>query len=147
MSESEQHRELVRKMASNVASRYPHAKIDVDIQKHPGEAVPGPIDGYRPDVYANCRKTCTTIICEAKTGGDLENRHTDRQFHAFMNHLAREGAGIFICGVPGEASDLARSVLRFCYLDCALNGLIVELFDGLDYWTLTNAKSGTWHLN
>ena len=147
MSQSDAHRELVLQVAKALESRYPRISIITDVQQTPGDAVPPVIDGYRPDAYARRRSVNSVIIAEAKTDGDLNNKHTRDQIISFITYLEREEEGFFVLSVTGRRADRARILLRFICRDMHPTSTDIAVFDGYDFWLFDLTGGGTWHLS
>ena len=150
MSQSEMHRRLVTATATAIRKRHPMVRILSDFTDSPGDPLPPLIGGFRPDIVALCNAACLLhFIAEAKTDGDINNRHTRNQISAFVNHLETlpSGTGVFILAVNGEVADTARSVLRFACRPYVSPRLHVKLFDGLDFWTLGPLGTPLWRLS
>ena len=150
MSQSDVHRQLVVATAKAIRRRHPAVRVVTDLTESPGDAVPPLISGHRPDIVACCNAACQQFfIAEAKTDGDIDNRHTRSQISAFVNHLdaLASGTGIFILTVNGQVADAARTVLRFACRQHVSSRLHVELFDGLDFWTLGPFGAPLWRLS
>lgn len=132
-----------------LVARHPTVRVVADLMESPGDALPPVIGGHRPDIYARCNIGCLRLIAEAKTDGDIDNGHTHSQIDAFIGHLAAlaVGTGIFVLSVNGEVADIARTVLRFTCREFVSPKLQVELFDGLDFWTLGKFGAQPWRLS
>ena len=150
MSQSDAHRDLVLMTARAIRHRDPGLRITTDLSTAPGDPVPPQIRGYRPDILAR-RYTHPPklVIAEAKTDGDVDNRHTRQQIEAFVGHLAAVPRGdcTFVLAVSGRVADTARAVLRFACRDRVSCRLRVALFDGLDFWTLGPSGAPSWRLS
>ena len=136
--------------ARAIQRRDPTLRVTTDLSAVPGDPVPPPIRGYRPDIIARCQTDpATLVIAEAKTDGDVDNQHTRNQIDAFVSHLAAmpRGDGIFVLAVSGRVADTARAVLRFACRDRVSCRLRVNLFDGLDFWTLGPPGAASWRLS
>ena len=150
MSQSDAHRDLVLLTARAIQQRDPRLSVTTDISAVPGDPVPPRIGGYRPDIIArHWTHPLRLIIAEAKTDGDVDNRHTRNQIEAFVSHLAvmPHGNGTFVLAVSGRVADLARTVLRFACRDHLSCRLCVSVFDGLDFWTLNPVGVPPWRLS
>ena len=147
MSESSEHRDLVVLMADGLRAKYPGAVIETDLQERPGDPVPPPIDGRRPDIYAHDKKKKLYVIGEAKTAADLDNKHTHAQIAAFVRYLEARGAGVFVLGVWGAKSDRAKTLLRFANIELELTTTRLQVFDGCDYWLLDPKGGIQWRLS
>ncbi len=150
MSQSESHRRLVIDTAQAIQRRHPSMQITTDLQADPGDPVPPLIGGYKPDIIGHhFTDSIQTIIAEAKTDGDIENRHTRFQIAAFVNHLDSmvKGTGTFILAVNGQGADTARTVLKFNCRQYVSARLHIKLFDGLDFWALGPPRGLLWRLS
>ena len=134
MSESEEHRALVRAVEEMLGSMYPGASIVVDIQSQPGSCLPPTIDGFRPDVLV--RGEVQKAIAEAKTDGDLDREHTYEQLTSFVTHLEDSQGGLLVLSVAGRPADRAKTVLRFIHLQIGPSRTRVAVFDQCDLWML-----------
>ena len=133
-------------MAGALQQRYPGIRMETDIQERPGDPVPQVIKGYRPDIYAYYKIENLSIICEAKTLGDLINNHTISQIKAFIGHLATKIQGQFILGIYGQGADVAKTLLQQMYIRHPVNNCRCYVFDGLDYWELDITGGVSWRL-
>lgn len=77
-------------------------------------AAPPLLAGYRPDVYAVAFNSRRVLLGEAKTPGDIDNRHTRSQLAVYFEHLLHEAHGEVWMAVPltsvGTAMRVCRSV-------------------------------------
>lgn len=150
MSQSDVHRRLVIATAKAMRRRHPTVRLMTDLLEAPGDPVPPLIGGHRPDIVACCDEVYQHLfIAEAKTDGDIDNRHTWSQIRAFVNHLDAlpSGTGIFILAVNGQVADTARTVLRFTCRQQVSSRLRIKLFDGLDFWALGPFGAPLWRLS
>ena len=151
MSESEVHRALVVTMAREIQERYPHMSVLTDIQRAPGMPIPPMIGGHRPDIVASAPPhDARFLIAEAKTPGDVDNPHTRSQVNAFVEHLRsrRRGFGTFVLTVSGaDACSAARNLLRYTVREYVSSHVRIQLFDGLDMWTLGSPEEELWRLS
>ena len=150
MSQSNVHRRLVVAAAQAIQQRHPTIHVTTDLLEAPGDPVPPVIGGYRPDIVAHSNTACLQyVIAEAKTDGDIDNRHTWSQICAFVNHLdaMASGTGIFVLAVNGHVADAARTVLRFACRQHVSSRLHIKLFDGLDFWILGSFGAPLWRLS
>ena len=150
MSQSEMHRRLVVNAAKAILQQHPGMRLTLDVQKAPGDPVPSPINGHRPDIAGLNTGACLRVlIAEAKTDADIDNNHTRSQLDAYLRHLdsIKSGIGIFIMAVNGEAADTARGLLKFHCRDQVSSCLQVKVFDGLDFWTLGPPGGELWRLS
>lgn len=150
MSQSDVHRRLVVTVAQAIQQRYPSIHVITDLLEAPGDEIPPLIGGFRPDVIArNNSESMQLVIAEAKTDGDIDNRHTLSQINAFVNHLDAIpfGNGSFVLAVNGHAAGLARTILQFACRERVSSRLRVKLFDGLDFWSLGPTGAPLWRLS
>ena len=150
MSQSEFHRHLVVTAAEAIRELHPEVRLILDVQESPGDPVPSFINGYRPDIIGSCIGVpFRSVIADAKTDGDIDNRHTLSQVDAFLRHLEdmNSGTGAFILAVSGRAADTARGFLRLNCRDRVSSRIEVKVFDGLDFWTLAPPGGEPWHLS
>lgn len=144
------HRRLVVSTAEAIRDRHPEMRLTLDVQDTPGDPVPSPIYGHRPDIVGLCTCACHRfVIGEAKTDGDIDKPHTRNQIDAFLQHLdaMQSGTGTFIFSVNGQAADTARGFLRLNCLHRVSSRLHIKVFDGLDFWTLGPPGGEPWHLS
>ncbi len=144
------HRRLVVDTAQAIQRHHPAMQITTDLQAQPGDPVPMLIGGYRPDIIGrHVAESVQTVIAEAKTDRDIENRHTRLQIAAFVTHLhsMEKGTGTFILAVNGQVADTARTVLKFNCRQYVSTRLHIKLFDGLDFWTLGSLGGPLWRLS
>ena len=147
MSQSDQHRDLVIQVVKALESRYPLMSFITDVQQNPGNPVPPVIDGFRPDVYATKKSGGSIVIAEAKTDGDLDNKHTNNQVVSFVNYLERRRNGFFFLSVTGCGANRAKTLLRFVCQITHVTSTTIGVFDGCDFWLLNSRNSTTWHLS
>lgn len=149
MSQSNAHRQLVIATARAIQQRHPNLCVTMDLLGAPGDPIPPNIGGHRPDIIARCTTGCRQIvIAEAKTDYDIDNQHTRRQIHTFVEYLdaMTTSTGSFILAVNGNVAASARTVLRFSCHQHVSSRLHIKLFDGLDFWTLNPRGASLWHL-
>ena len=148
MSQSEVHKSLVKQVAEEIGLRYPKVSIITDLQQRPGDAVPPMISGFRPDVYAaQPDPSPSIIIAEAKTDGDLNNRHTDAQLQAFIRYLEHEtDDGLFVLAVTGRKADQAKTFLWITHQINQTVNTTLAVYDSHDFWVLDQESGVTWHL-
>lgn len=147
MSQSDEHRDLVIRVAKAIETRLPNISLIYDVQQSPGEPVPPLICGYRPDVFGTRRTADFTVIGEAKTDRDLDRARTHDQMTTFVNYLEKASCGLFVLSVTGVTADRAKTLLRFMRqtVPAATTSLVV--FDGFDFWLLDPGGGTTWHLS
>ena len=149
MSQSEDHRRILIGAAEAIRRRYPTLHITMDLQGSPGDPVPPIIGRHRPDFMAGAAvPPLRYVIAEAKTDWDVKQLHTVSQVTAFMGYLqSMAGNGTFILAVNGRVADRAKTMLCFCCRHLVSSQLEVELFDGLDFWTLMGEGVPLWRLS
>lgn len=147
MSQSDQHSHLVIQVVKALETRFPLMSFIADVQQKPGGPVPPLIDGFRPDVYASEDSNRSIVIAEAKTDGDLNNRHTHKQIECFLNYLERRKNGFFVLSVTGCRADSARTLLRFIRQVTHVTSTAITVFDGCDFWLLDSSNGATWDLS
>lgn len=152
MSQSDAHRRLVATAAQAIRQRYPAMNVTTDLLDAPGDPVPPVIGGHRPDIIARCTVARRhLVIAEAKTDGDIDNRHTRSQIGAFVDYLdamtTDTGIGTFILAINGHVAASARTLLRFSCRQRVSSRLHIKLFDGLDFWTLGPLGAPLWRLS
>jgi len=147
MSQSDEHKRLVRKMARAIGTRFPGVASVVDLPTGLRGAVPPLVDGYRPDLYGEDDAGGLVVVGEAETAAGLERRHTYRQLRAFAGHLERRGGGILVLAVPGGRGDRAKTLLRFVAFGLRIERAELWVFDGLDFWVWTSVGGGAWRLD
>lgn len=122
----------------------------MDLIDTPGDPMPPCIGGHRPDIIARCTDSSFQFfIVEAKTDGDIDNRHTRDQIGAFVDYLdsIKSGTGTFVLAVNGHVAGSARTVLRFSCRQRVSSRLQIELYDGLDFWALGPLGGPLWRLS
>ena len=147
MSQSDEHKRLVREMARAIGARYPELQLSVDPPLRPGGGVPPLVDGYRPDVYGEDANGELVVVGEAETAAGLERRHTYRQLRAFAGHIERRDGGMLVLAVPGGRGDRAKTVLRFLAFELGIERVELRVFDGLDFWVWTHGGAEAWRLD
>lgn len=149
MSQSEDHRRILIGAAQAIRRRYPALPITMDLQESPGDPLPPIIGRHRPDFMAGTTvPPLRYVIAEAKTDWDVKRPHTVSQVNAFMGHLqSMAGNSIFILAVNGRVAHIAKTMLCLNCRDLVSSRLQVELFDGLDFWTLMGKGAPLWRLS
>ena len=149
MVPSQAHEDLISKAVHAIQMRHPYLSIVTDLRKNVGDEVPKLIYGFRPDVYAE-KKTLNnklTVIAEAKTDNDIENRHSHNQIEAFLHYLEEKKCGVFILSVSGCKADYGKSFLLFKREKLNINHTKLAVFDSHDLWVLGEFGDRLWHLN
>lgn len=110
MSESSVHKALVLALYDDVVranwESCPFVYADMN-----GASTPPLIGSSRPDVYASFPEAKYVIIGEAKTGNDIESRHTIEQLFEYFEHITVLGSGELWIAVPWLN---AGTALRVC---------------------------------
>lgn len=147
MSQSDTHRELVIQVTKALESRYPQISFITDVQQIPGDEVPPLIGRFRPDVYGRKTSVDSIVIAEAKTDGDLDNKHTHNQIKSFINYLERRENGFFTLSVTGYGANRAKTLLRFIRQHMNVMSTDIIVFDSCDFWLLDPTGGAIWHLS
>jgi len=103
MSESIYHWDLVKALSSDISCDAGWSKspiVYVDIQDCLSGEPPRHIGSNRPDVHARDVSTGRTVIGEAKTTNDIDNKHTCDQFASYFKYLYTQPEGELWIGVP-----------------------------------------------
>ena len=144
MSETDEHRGLVRGARDVVRILYPGTSPVVDLPRKPGDELPPTIDGHRPDLFLS--RGGALVIGEAKTYRDLEARRTFGQVTTFVRRLQRHPSGLFLLSVSWSGADRARTLLRLVCADFPSLNAEVAVWDGLDLWALLSDDARSWQL-
>lgn len=116
MAESSNHQILVERlvqwMQQNIAN-LERAVVLVDSPTTAATNRPPAIGGYNPDVFCRPIGEGHVLIGEAKTAGDIENKHSRDQFRAFLVYLKQYQSGTLVVAVPWRAVGQAISLVRF----------------------------------
>ena len=146
MSESNEHRDLVLQMASDIAAKFSNVVVHSDTQEKPGDETTMRIGDHKPDIHGRTATGNFHIIGEAKTSRDIDHRHTLAQLYSFASYLELKAKAVLVLGVSGEGADRAKTILRFLWQDNQLISTRLWVFDGLDYWELSASPENIWHL-
>ena len=105
MSESDQHRSLVKALGGDIASDTRWSKPPIvyfDLQDGVSGEPPPAIGANRPDAFAREISAGRTIIGEAKTTDDIDNQHTRDQLSSYFLYLqsqrTMDGRSVDVCG-------------------------------------------------
>ena len=145
MSESEQHRYLIKSMEIWLNENFPDCKTTIDIQEKPGDPIPQIINGHRPDLYAVLKRQ-QVVIGEAKTSFDIEHNHSFNQFEAFLAYLEKGKDNQLMLSVPYECLEKTQFVLEKLRDDMKLKRTRLMIFDECDAWFLEPKGKVKWHL-
>ena len=143
MSESNEHREMVLLMAKTLQNRYIDIRVSSDMRNRQGNCIPHIINGYRPDIIAFHGKK--TLIGEAKTSKDIKSNRSELQIKTFIKSVEQRESS-FILGIYGQEANHAKTILRFISCELEIRRCQLEVFDGLDYWALSQDGEKSWHL-
>jgi hypothetical protein len=127
MPESSTHSRLVAELVSWIATQYfggDQGALLVDSPENSKFAKPPRIEGYGPDVFGQILPGGAVVIGEAKTAGDVENRHTHDQVKAFMKYCAVQPKSILVLAVPWHHTRYARSLLRNVGRSCGCTDVV-----------------------
>lgn len=83
-----------------------------DIRDGTGTDVPPIVGSNRPDVFARDLGSSLSIIGEAKTSDDIDNKHTFEQLESFFDYLRFQPAAELWMGVPWLGAGTATRVCR-----------------------------------
>ena len=115
MGESSSHIRLVEQLSSWILCNLlggDHGCMMID---HPSGNIttrPPKIGGFVPDIYVHHGANNSLIIGEAKTGRDLETRHSLDQLDAFLGRCSQYENAMFILAVPWDMARLAEAIIR-----------------------------------
>ena len=114
MGESSSHIRLVDQLVSWIL----HQLLDGDdgymMIDHPNSKAnerPPKIGGFIPDVYVPSAAGKRLIIGEAKTGRDLERKHSLDQLVAFLRVCSQAENPVFVLAVPWDMVRLAQAIM------------------------------------
>lgn len=144
MSESDHHRSLVRALEGEISGAPVWANAPIvycDIQDGCAADMPPIIGSNRPDVFAKDITSSLSIIGEAKTTDDIDNRHTFDQLASFFDYLRHQPQGELWMGVPwlsaGTAirvSTLVRSKTSATYIPIRVVAFMIGNFSIRRIW-------------
>ena len=136
MAEKKEHanlRKIIKEYVETNLSRYSLTIIEDASSNSLGESVP-PIRGYIPDLYGYSFDHGIQVIGEAKTSNDINNKHTEKQLRAFLEHLnIYNKKGYLIVGVTLEDKEeminFLRKIVREVNINILVNiGVIDDIF-------------------
>lgn len=114
MAESLVHKGLVKDIRFWIESKY-HGRgltfIWIDNCVEEGFTQQKRIDNFIPDVFAKCISEDLEIIGEAKTGADIQSRHSEEQLQSYLKYCDVNHS-IFILAVPYIFKAFANNLLR-----------------------------------
>jgi hypothetical protein len=115
MPESENHRKLVVSLVEYIALNYfggQKGALLIDSSEGCAFTKPPRINNYIPDVFGRLFEKKGIVIGEAKTGPDIENRHTRNQITAFLEMCYSIPGSAFVFAVPWHYTRYGRNLLR-----------------------------------
>ena len=115
MGESSSHIRLVEQLSSWILHQLLNGDDGYMMIDHPDSTMtarPPKIGGFIPDVYVPCATRSGLIIAEAKTGRDLETKHSLEQFNAFLGRCSEIEGAMFVLAVPWDMVRLAEAIIR-----------------------------------
>ena len=133
MPESDQHRRLVRSLRQWIATKFfadDTGLILIDAADGKPLTKPPRIYGFVPDVFARIFDN-GLVIGEAKTANDLQNRHTQAQFTAYLRRCAEDKGSLFVVAVPWRVERSAKNLLRNLQRRNELSGVEVVVLEKL----------------
>ena len=113
MAESLVHKELVRDIRYWIEANYQVRGLTflwIDNCVEEGYVQQKRIDNFIPDIYARCLNDNLEIIGEAKTGSDIQSRHSEEQFLSYLKYCNYSKA-IFILAVPYVFRAFAKNLI------------------------------------
>jgi hypothetical protein len=116
MAESSAHQILVERLVQWMQRNISNSDIPVVLVDSPTTTAgnkPPAIGGYNPDVFCRTIGREHVLIGEAKTAGDIENKHSRDQFRAFLVYLKQFQSGTLVVAVPWRAVGQVMSLIRF----------------------------------
>lgn len=150
MSESDEHKRLVVDTARRINELHPELNLLVDGAQKWGFSQPPIVEGHRPDIFAHSSLAKDEIIiAEIKTSYDLNNNHTHSQLKAFTRYIssANYKVGTLVLSVFGDFAAIeARTLLRYSFRTAVSPRLSIQLFDGLNFWSLGGPEEIVWQL-
>lgn len=118
MSESEFHQRLVDAAVRAIEIELHNTPFHLWASQPKWAVHPAPfqVGGVQPDVIAVRRDSGFSIVGEAKTPRDIDNRHTRKQLKYYFEFLVTQPSGLLWISVPlgcgGEALRIAHSLRR-----------------------------------
>src|SRR3989344_733068 len=116
MAESSAHQILVERLVQWMQRSISNSDSPVVLVDSPTTTAgskPPAIGGYTPDVFCRTIGGGYVLIGEAKTAGDIENKHSRDQFRAFLVYLKQCQSGTLVVAVPWHAVGQVMSLIRF----------------------------------
>ena len=115
MPESLSHKQLVRNLRLWIEKNYQHREVVflwIDNCPEEGFIQPKRIGSYIPDVFARCMTDGLEIIGEAKTGNDIQSRHSEEQFIGYLRHCKLNGS-LFVLSIPYLYRAFSKTLIKF----------------------------------
>lgn len=132
MAESKTHIDLVSALVSFVATTYfKGEKGSILVDSPESIARPRPISGFVPDVFASGSHSDLFFIGEAKTAGDIENRHTRDQLVAYLQFCNARPGSILHLAVPWHMTRCTRMLVRNIGRSIGCDSVETVVLDGL----------------
>lgn len=103
MGESQLHIDYVEHLVDYVREELLGGDVGYVLTDHPRNssfAKPPAIYGHVPDLYVPHGPNGLCVIGEAKSGSDIENRHTFSQLGAFLRRLGESEVSYLVAAVP-----------------------------------------------
>jgi hypothetical protein len=107
------------------------AYIMADLPERRAQQKPPSVNNFVPDVYVSPTSNTQLIIGEAKTGYDLDSRHTREQVKAFLRKCAELNDSVFVFAVPWDMVRLAKSIVRDLQTEVGAQEVDVVVLDKL----------------
>ena len=134
MAESSIHQALVERLLQWMQRSISNSDSTVVLVDSPTAAAgnrPPAIAGYNPDVFCRAIGGEHILIGEAKTAGDIENKHSRDQFRAFLVYLKQCQSGTLVVAVPWHAVGQVISLIRFLQRETDTMGVKAIFLDKL----------------
>lgn len=135
MSESARHSALVTSLVDWMAGTYFYGDrgcLLVDASLCNKQKKPPIIGDYIPDVFGEAHDPRRIILGEAKTAGDVENRHTREQLGAFLRFCAMSDGSVVILAVPWHLTRFVRQMLKGLAVQNNAEHVKCVVLDGLE---------------
>ena len=133
MAEKKEHadlRKIIKNWVKSNFGGYNLTIIDDDSGNPLGYSVPN-IRGKKPDLYGHSFKHGIEIVGEAKTSNDINNKHTEKQLKAYIEHLnVYKNKGYLIVAVSlqdrEEMINFIRKIVREININIIVNILVID---------------------
>jgi hypothetical protein len=115
VAESSTHVSLVSAILNWIEDRHGNKNLLImaNLPAPVGTPVPPCIEGFVPDVWAKNFQEGLIIVGEAKTSGDLENRHSADQLSAFLRFCDQNRPSCLVIAVPWMTVSCAKAFVRY----------------------------------